>query len=140
MDELLNRSDVEASVAKVFGGGPLNRYPKISRDRTVFLGLAALRLRPLGDLSEPQVNAALGEWLLEMEASEAIDHVTLRRYLVDIRFLTRDANGAGYRVDAAALDRAFAPEAQVIDVQGIINGAEADRLARRQAWEDAQRS
>lgn len=47
-------------------------------------------------LTEPEVNAALRAWLAGPGAMLDIDHVGLRRWLVDARLWTRDGYGRAY--------------------------------------------
>ena len=137
-DAPLSEQNFRASIAKVFGSGTLRSWAKNRTDRLTFLGAAVLGLNSDASFSEPEINAALGSWLKTMGALDILDHVTLRRYLIDEKLLAREKNGTHYRVDKAVFGERF--EAGVIgcDVREIVGDAEAERLARKAAWAKQQ--
>jgi hypothetical protein len=47
--------------------------------------------------SEESLNRAIKEWIAEVGSGIGIDHVTLRRYLVDAAYLHRDPGGSAYK-------------------------------------------
>ena len=132
---MLSVSEYCASLAKIFGRGPVLRYPKIARDRTVFLACATASLAQGQQYSETEINGTLGSWLKSKDALEAIDHVTLRRYLIDTGFLGRAKNGADYNVISSALALAIEPDALRLRVEDVLRNSEEERLERKKAWE-----
>jgi hypothetical protein len=92
--------------------------------------LAATRLEPDRELAETEVNQRLEAWLDGISEPYGIDHVTLRRMLVDLRLLVRTKSGSAYRVNpekVAALEalRTLEPAAVLADVR-------TERQARKQ--------
>ena len=94
-------------------------------------------------MSEPGINQVLKAQLAGPVACLHIDHVELRRWLVDGGWLQRDGYGREYR-------RAPAPAAHA-GLAAVLNGLdtaawtaerrlafEAGRSARRQRWEEQQ--
>ena len=59
-----------------------------------------------------------------------VDHVTLRRHLVDERYLTRDACGSAYRL-AQPLPNLFEPDLHGVDPIVEMHRARLDRAARK---------
>ena len=107
------------------------------------LGLAACTLPADVVLREADVNMALKHSLSGSCSFLAVDHVELRRWLVDAGWLSRDGFGREYRrvapehLPAAAAPIAAAlsgitPEVWVLEVR---QRAAAAREARRRAWE-----
>ncbi len=96
--------------------------------------------------SEPQINAALKARMAGAAAFLDIDHVELRRWLVDGGWLLRDGFGRVYRkAAAAALVEAFQPVAQALaglDLDALASGlrqrAASEKAAKRLAWEQRQ--
>ena len=70
--------------------------------------------------TEAQVNAVLKEWCRDVAPAIEIDHVTLRRMLVDYGELERTADGRAYRVGFPARPVAFDIEVDEIDVRATI--------------------
>ena len=69
----------------------------------------------------------LRDWLGTFSEPYGIDHVSLRRELVDARLLARDASGSEYRINARRLRRDV-PEAAPAD---ILAAMREDRAARK---------
>ena len=82
---------------KVLITGRLQRMPRNPRHRSVLLATLCLPLRRRYPYSEPEVNAYLKQALAGLPS--AVDHVTFRRYLVDLGFLRRDRAGRRYLLD-----------------------------------------
>lgn len=77
-------------------GGVGPGLPKRRRDAQIFLRAAATALAPGVPYSEKAVGEALTAWLRRTGGRVEMDHVTLRRYLVDAGYLVRDAAGTSY--------------------------------------------
>jgi hypothetical protein len=103
----------------------------------VWRGLVADR-----PLSEREVNEALKAQLADAASFLDTDHVELRRWLVDARWLARDGYGREYRRMPA---RALAPASRALaSALSLIEPARwcarqrathaAERAARRRAW------
>ena len=82
-------------------------------DQNLLLRLAAGRFAAKRSYTEAEVNEILRGWLATFCAPYGIDHVSMRRYLVDARLLARDTAGSTYR-RAAPAQEADADPAQVL--------------------------
>jgi hypothetical protein len=89
--------------------------------------------------TEPEVNEGLRQWLAGPGAMLAVDHVELRRWMVDMGVLARDGFGRAYERAAAPqeIDRAIAHLAGH-DLAAVVRDARsrhaADRAARKAKW------
>ena len=114
--------------------------------RAVALGLACCEVPLRVGLREADINVALTRALAQSCRFMLIDHVELRRWLVDAGWLMRDGFGREYRrVHAAALPAKMqdvAAALATIDpqawVQGRRDASQQRREQRRQAWESSQ--
>jgi hypothetical protein len=110
--------------------------------RMLVLGLAWCSLPARIALREADVNAALKRALAGPCCFLGIDHVELRRWLVDTGWMQRDGFGREYRrVDAAALAQSLQSLTAVLTpmdlgtwVNGLRGAAATRREQRRQAW------
>lgn len=101
---------------------------------------------PRGAVGEREVNEALKAQLAGAACCLDVDHVELRRWLVDAGWLQRDGYGRAYqRVPAAGLPAALRALGQALDgvdltawVQAMEAARDAERQRRRQAWEAAR--
>lgn len=109
--------------------------------RALVLGLAWRGVPACGVLREADVNAALTHALAGPCSFLGIDHVELRRWLVDCGWMQRDGFGREYRrVDVAALAPPLQIVAAVLEgvhvaVNGLRGAAAARREQRRLTWE-----
>jgi len=116
------------------GGG----LPRKRRDLHIVLRSVALLLDRSVNYAEPALNAALRRWLEEVGYNFRLDHVTLRRSLVDYCYVVRDPAGTRYRV-AGDHDDLFDPMIESLDPVFIIEEAMARREAKRKAFLSSKR-
>lgn len=90
------RETPEQALKRLLANGPLTALPTRQEDERLLLLLAARRFEPRREYREADVNRLLREWLASFVAPFGIDHVTLRRRLVDSGLLLRDAAGSVY--------------------------------------------
>jgi len=94
--------------------------------------------------SESEVNAVLQNWLMHEGSHLAVDHVELRRWLVDCRVLARDDYGRAYVLatptpEIAALVSALSG-VDLAEVAAAARAADAvAREERRQKWVESPR-
>jgi hypothetical protein len=71
--------------------------PRRRRDQWILLHAAAAVLAPGVTLDEKSLNEKLKTWLGTLGPHASLDHVSVRRALVDERFAERSPDGATYR-------------------------------------------
>ena len=94
-------AEFEERLAVICLGGAGSSFPRRLRDRHILYRTIIQTLDPSKRYSESQVNEVLQQWLLDIGTCLDTDHVTLRRYLIDERYLLREADGAEYTVNPA---------------------------------------
>ena len=127
-------ADIDTLLRNLLQTGALQALPTNPRVRDTVLAVATgglVRQRPY---AEREVNDVLSAWLESVRAT--IDHVTLRRRMVDLGFLKRTKDGSRYylnfgRVAAILGDRAVEIDAGAITDE-IVRGREARKKAYRQ--------
>ena len=72
--------------------------PRKLKDRHVLLKCIALSFEKNRQYSEKEVNDSLRSWLNNIGEKVQIDHVSLRRELIDDGYLTRTADGSTYQL------------------------------------------
>lgn len=117
----------------MLANGPLTGFPKRPSDQETLLVLAALRFEPGKAHRESEVNAILSDWLASFCAPFGVDHVSLRRTLVDFGFLVRDRAGSTYRADPQRIREAGADAAGVPDPARVLLDLQAERRSRKRA-------
>jgi len=100
----MSQQMVDRILKRMLANGPLTGIPKRPGDQELLARLAAARLDAGGEYTEREVNERLREWLATFVEPYGIDHVTLRRMIVDARLLVRTKSGSCYRVNEAKLD------------------------------------
>jgi hypothetical protein len=86
--------------------GP-RRFPRKPRDRAILFKSIRMRLDPMAGYSENEINALLARWRDEIAPEVEVDHVTLRRLMVDYGELERTRDGRSYRVGYPPRPMAF---------------------------------
>jgi hypothetical protein len=107
----------------------LNRVPRHPDHRDVVLAILCLDLRRRYPYSEREINEALGDALDGLNAR--VDHVTCRRYLVDLGFVRRDRAGHRYLVNYPKVEATLSEEAMAAAPELIRNALTARRGSPR---------
>jgi hypothetical protein len=105
------------SLKRLLANGPLTAYPTRRSDQELLLRLAAARFDYWRAYTEAEVNDILAAWIDTFCAPYSIDHVSMRRYLVDARLLARDTSGAIYRLTAPAPEVEVEPAEMLARIQ-----------------------
>ena len=127
--------DVSQALNKVLIQGGLTRIPKKPAHRDIVLGALSLDLRRRYPYSEVELNEYLKEQLAVLNAE--VDHVTARRYLVDIGFLKRDRAGERYFLNYLKLTETLADAAQADMPRLITQALRASRPSTRRSRPDS---
>jgi len=125
------RRDVaHRALKRLLANGRLTAVPKRPADQELLVALAASCIDAQRDCAESEVNERLKSWLETISEPHGIDHVTLRRLVVDTRFLTRTSSGSAYRVNP---DK-FAELAAIRDIEPaeVLAGLRDERQRRKQ--------
>jgi hypothetical protein len=122
------------ALKRLLANGPLTAVPKRPSDQQLLVTLAAAQFDPRNSYREAEVNETLKAWIATFCEPYGIDHVTLRRLLVDSRLLTRTTSGSAYRVNRERVDetRAVAAIAPA-EVLSEIRSERESRKRRRAA-------
>jgi len=99
----------------------------------ILLISAILRLDPELVYREAEINDQLQRWILEFGRNLPLEHVELRRYLVDAGYLTRDRSGSSYKAQSDAGTYSFDLSLRQVDLVELIAEARAERDARKRA-------
>jgi len=128
-----SKSGAEVSLARTLRGGGLRRVPKRHDDRLVLLATAAKVLERRYPYNELEINDELARWLHGVRAE--VDHVTLRRFLVDFGFLKRDPAGKRYFLNYPKLLEILDADALALDAKALVDVVVRKERSRRRAWE-----
>jgi hypothetical protein len=132
MDHIADTQFRERFTSLYFGGQDLPRKPL---DRQIVLISAILGLEHGRSYSEHELNGELQKWVIQFGRRYNVDHVTLRRYLIDEGYLVRDSAGSAYQLAAReALPTTFDPTLEHLDLAALIAEAKAARELRKQQY------
>ena len=120
-----------AALRRLLANGPLTGVPKRPADQRLVAELAAARFEAGRDYAEGEVNERLEGWLAAISAPFGLDHVTLRRMLVDARLLLRTRSGSSYRQNPDK--RATLVPLGGIDPARLLDELRKDRERRKEA-------
>ncbi|MCZ0943108.1 MAG: DUF2087 domain-containing protein [Gammaproteobacteria bacterium] len=126
--------DVEALLRNLLRTGALQALPTHPHVLDTLLALATgglVRQRPY---AEREVNEVLSAWLESVHGE--VDHVTLRRRMVDLGFLKRTNDGSRYYLNSGRVNGVLGDGAVEIDVGAMVDEIVREREARKNAYGD----
>lgn len=129
--EPLTSDQVKGVLRRIFNGGEMRRLPKSRKDTEALLALAASSLDPQMTYSEAEVNEAISEWMQGFTDPITLDHVTLRRYMVDTFILLRDPHGTTYKTNQMIINQVIKPEARAVQPLLVLQEVAEERAKRK---------
>ena len=124
-------NDARQVFGRLLRGGRLHGLPTRQTDLELLLAIAAAQFAPRRGYTEREVNSLLKVWLPVILTEHAIDHVTVRRYLIDYGLLRRDAFGTRYQLGDRELDEWLTADARSVDPGAILAELARARAERR---------
>ena len=113
----------------------LGGMPKDEMDQHILLKSAALLVGTGSKLTEKEVTDQLQVWLTQVCVIKNFDKVTLRRWLIDTGYITRNNNGTEYQVaNPAPRPELFDPSIDQLDPVEVIRSARDEMERRKQAF------
>lgn len=109
----------------------LSGFPKDDVNQHILFKSAVLTLGKSGIFTEKEINEKLKYWINDITRIKNIDHITLRRWLVDTGYLTRNNDGSCYQItQSGPRPQFFDDTIDQIDVMEVIKTGRED-IARR---------
>lgn len=121
----------ERFASLVLGGREL---PKKQPDRHILFISAILKLESGRPYLEKEINEELQVWVIRFGRGFGLDHVTLRRYLVDEKYLVRDPAGGTYQLTVEGLPYTFDESIRGLDLAKLIDDAKQAREQKKQQY------
>ncbi len=118
-------------VAMILGG---QGFPRKELDRHILFLSATLGLDPERRYSERELNDELHKWTTRFGGPVNLDHVSLRRFLVDERYVQRDSAGQSYRLTTTGWPYTFDPSIEALDLEALIDEARAARELKKKHY------
>ena len=123
---------VETALRRILRSGSLEAFPTHPKDLDAVLAVAAVTLMRRRPYSEQEINAALVEWLESVHGW--MDHVTLRRRMVDLDFLKRTVNGSRYFMNYGRVVKVLGDPALELDAGAIVQEVLRERKERKRMY------
>jgi len=109
--------------------------PKDQNDQHILLKSAVMSIRTNKPLTEKELNDRLQTWLDLVGAGKNLDRVSLRRWLVDSGYLTRDGLGSQYEIALPEPHPGlFEPAIEQLDTAAILQVAREEMERKKQAY------
>ena len=128
---ICTREFEQRMIALCLGGvGPA--LPRRRRDRHILLKSVVLLLGHGRAYTEAAINDLLESWLDAVGPAVRLDHVSLRRHLIDRGYVVRDPAGGTYQVCPSQARRClFEPGVDDVNPLAAVRAARAEREERR---------
>jgi len=108
----------------------LSGFPAGQEEQHILMKSAVLTLGSSGSFSEREIDTKLQLWISEIVELKGIDHVTMRRCLIDAGYLIRNKEGTCYQISDTPQPYSFESDIEQIDIAAEIQN-ERDKIARR---------
>ena len=132
IDTAITSREFRRRITALCLGGVGPGLPRKQRDRHILLKSVALLLGHGRAYTESTINTALKLWLATAGPAVRLDHVSLRRHLIDEGYVTRDSVGSRYEVSPSCeWSNLFEPEVDNADPLEAVRAALAERDSRR---------
>lgn len=118
-------------VSVILGGQGL---PKKDLDRHILFLSATLGLDPGRRYTEREFNDELRTWTMRFGSPVNLDHVSLRRFLVDEHYVQRDSAGQSYELTTTGWPYTFDTSIRALDLEALIDEAMAARELKKQQY------
>jgi hypothetical protein len=101
----------------------LTGLPRRARDQHILYKSMIFSLVKAKEYTEKEINKTLKSWLANVGSSmKNMDHVSLRRQLVELGYLKRNSDGSCYQVSIIGLsERMFEPGVEKIDPCEVVS-------------------
>jgi hypothetical protein len=132
-----HRETDDRALRRLLANGPLDAVPKRPADQDLLVRLAAVTIALDREYSEAELDEQLKEWLATFAEPCGIDHVTLRRMLVDSRLITRTLSGSAYVRNALRSDEIEA--LRHLRPADVLEAVRREREARKRSAQDGLR-
>ena len=109
-------------------------FPKKALDRHILFISATLGLDPQRRYTERELNDELRTWTMCFGNPVNLDHMSLRRFLVDDHCVHRDSAGQSYRLATTGWPYTFDPSTRALDLEALIDEARAARELKKQQY------
>jgi hypothetical protein len=119
--ELINAEEFSTRLFELCFKSRFSRLPRKQRDQHILFKSMTLMFEKDAVYAERDVNYRLKVWQADIGRSLRVDHVRLRRWLVDSNYLERDNRGSRYQIatEGPAQDM-FEPDVDDIDIYKTI--------------------
>ncbi|MEM7098975.1 MAG: DUF2087 domain-containing protein [Pseudomonadota bacterium] len=137
MNQPASVETIQSVLQKVMNTGTLQRIPKHPDQRDVIMSLIALHLERRYPYTEVELKDVLTDALRPFNAK--VDHVTCRRYLIDLGFMKRDRAGTRYFLNFPKLEASLVSDITVETVHNLLLELEK-QIAQRELERAARRA
>jgi len=127
---LITKEQFSRRVVELYLRSGLDGLPKNEADQHILLKSVALTLGKPGVFNELELNEKLKVWINQISGMKKFDHSSLRRWLVDYGYLTRNTDGSRYEVAAGSRAQLFDPSIEQVNIAELIRNAR-EEIARK---------
>ena len=124
--------DAEAVLRNLLRAGAFQALPTHPHVLDTLLAVATGGLARQRPYAEWEVNESLSAWLESVRTK--VDHVTLRRRMVDLGFLKRTKDGSRYYLNFGRVNGVLGDGAVEIDAGEMVDEIVREREARKNAY------
>lgn len=135
MSERITTEEFEKRLVTLCRFSGLSGFPRKRRDRHILLKSVTLTLDRTNEYTENEINELLLCWLKEVGSFLVLNHIELRRLLIDNEYLGRGKDGSRYWVAVSSRRQMeFDAEIENVDVRAVMNNGIETRLEKKRQY------
>ncbi len=133
--EVITAGEFRKRLVELCSRSGLSGLPRKRRDRHILLKGVSLTLDKTREYSESEINHQLRSWLRDVGSSIGLDHVELRRHLVDNEYVGRSKDGSRYWVAVSSRQQmVFEGEIEDVNVPLLVEQGRGIIQERKQTY------
>ncbi len=132
-EPLISANEFKKRLVELCVQSRITTFPRKYRDRHIIFKSVVLMLDVKQMYSEAEINDGLRIWLADVAPSLQIDHLKLRRWMIEEFYLGRQRDGSRYWVAVfGPPETIFEPDVDDVDVHEILSQGRREMARRKQ--------
>lgn len=137
-EPLISANEFKKRLVELCVQSRITTFPRKYRDRHIIFKSVILTLDMKEMYDEAGINDGLRRWLLDVAPSLQVDHIKLRRWMIEELYLGRQRDGSRYWVAVfGPPETIFEPDVDEVDVYETLGKGRSEIARRKQAHVEA---
>ncbi len=134
-EPLISSDEFKKRLVELCAQSRITTFPRKYRDRHILFKSVTLTLDVKQMYTEVEINDGLRRWLADVAPSLQIDHLKLRRWMIEEFYIGRQRDGSRYWLAVfGPPETIFEPDVDVVDVYETLSQGRRETARRKQQY------